>query len=114
MKNIVLLVGAGIAAGYLLCEAQNMGKPKIKLLPFTENSANGLATLNFEINGEKQEVILTKDGVSGAPGSKGEITWNVDMNSLKNITISAYNEKTKKASAVFTVLPTGMSLVKTK
>lgn len=99
-QNIVLLVGAGIAAGYLLGSFQNIGKPKIKLLPFTKDSANGLPTLNFQIDGQKYDVILSKDGVGSPLGTNGDITWNVNMNSQKNVTISAYNEKTGKASAV--------------
>ncbi|MFA6569647.1 MAG: hypothetical protein WCT77_00210 [Bacteroidota bacterium] len=113
MKNekIALLVGASLLVGYALSLLQNIGKPRIKLLPFTEHE-NGLSVLNYEINGIKEYAILSNDGISGSLGTDGNTTWMVDMNSLKNITISAYNKKTKKASAVYTVLPDGMSLVK--
>ncbi len=89
-STVVILAASSFILGWSIFE---IGKPNIKLLPFTSNENNGLATLNFEVGGR---------------------TWNVNMNSLKNITISAYNEKTKRSSAIYTQLPTGMSLIKTK
>ncbi len=110
-STVVILAASSFILGWSISK---IGKPNIKLLPFTSNENNGLATLNFEVGGRSWDVILSKDGVGSPLGSIGDITWNVNMNSLKNITISAYNEKTKRASAIYTQLPTGMSLIKTK
>jgi len=114
MKNVLLAGLGGVLVGFAIRGIiADSGKPKIKVLPFSSNPNNGLAVLNFEIDGAKWDSTLSKEGVGSPLGTKGDVTWNVNFDSGKNITVTAYNQKTKKASTAYATLPSGLSLVKT-
>jgi hypothetical protein len=117
MKKIhIALIATGtlITSLLLFRYYRNLGVPKIKILPFTTYENNGLAVLNFEINGEKYDSLLSTDGAASPAGWNGDIKWSVVFDGIKKITINASDEKTKKTATIQTILPDGFSLIKTK
>ena len=106
-----LAIGGAVVGGYFYFRKPKNGEPNLKLLPFTEHD-NGLAVLNFKIDEHKIESILSEGELPA--GVVGDIIWTLNIDGLKNITINAFNDKTKKRSTINTKLPKGMSLVKTR
>jgi hypothetical protein len=105
-RHVILASLAGIAFGFLIGnKISDIGKPTIKILPFTKKSDGESSVLNFEVGGKAWNSSFTKKSPSSPLGTIGDVTWNLNIDSGKNVTISAYNEKSKKSSAYFIQLP---------
>lgn len=110
MKNILVIgssIGAGILIGIAISKIFSSSSPKLKGNAFTQYD-NRLPVLNFEIDGKKIDYI---DGGSGA-GAIDDNIWSYTRFD-RDYLVSAFNSKTRKASAIVLKRPANMGTEKT-